>query len=107
MAQRTPAAGFTDTGIEQAAAKSTPAGQIQNQRQFCEICVQNSWLNPWLINELRSTKDYVRKNKLFMQNKPNFQKVKYDVNVVLTKDYDQMDTWSIRITKPIKANKSQ
>jgi hypothetical protein len=27
MAQRTPAAGFTDTGIEKAAAKSTPAGK--------------------------------------------------------------------------------
>ena len=42
-----------------------------------------------------------------MQNKANFQKVKFDVNRVLTKDYDRMDTWSIRITKPIKANKSQ
>ena len=42
-----------------------------------------------------------------MQNKANFRKVKFDVNRVLTKDYDQLDTWSIRITKPIKANKSQ
>jgi hypothetical protein len=42
-----------------------------------------------------------------MQNKANFQKVKLNVTKVLTKDYDQMDTWSIRITKPIKANKSQ
>jgi hypothetical protein len=65
-----------------------------------KICV-----NPWLINDLRSTKDYVRKNKLFMQNKAKFQKVKLNVNKVLTKDYDRMDTWSIRITKPIKANK--
>jgi hypothetical protein len=56
---------------------------------------------------IRSTKDYVRKNKLFMQNKANFRKVKFDVNRVLTMDYDQLDTWSIRITKPIKANKSQ
>jgi hypothetical protein len=38
-----------------------------------------------------------------MQNKANFQKVKFDVNRVLTKDYDQMDTWSIRKTKPIQS----
>jgi hypothetical protein len=42
-----------------------------------------------------------------MQNKAKFRKVKFDVNKVLTKDYDQMDTWSIRKTKPIKANQSQ
>ncbi len=38
--------------------------------------------------------------KLFMQNKANFQKVKLNVNNVLTKDYDQMDTWSIRKNEP-------
>jgi hypothetical protein len=59
--------------------------------------------NPRLINDLRSTKDYVRKNKLFMQNKANFKKVKFNVNNVLTKDYDRMDTWSIRKTKPIQS----
>ena len=37
-----------------------------------------------------------------MQNKANFQKVKFDVNRVLTKYYDQMDTWSIGKTKPIQ-----
>jgi hypothetical protein len=42
--------------------------------------------------------------KLFLQNKANFKKVKFNVNKVLTKDYDQMDTWSIGKTKPIKAN---
>ena len=53
--------------------------------------------------------------KLFMQNKANFQKVKLNVSKVLTKDYDQLDTWSIRKnepktnpnepkTNPIKAN---
>jgi hypothetical protein len=41
--------------------------------------------------------------KLFMQNKANFQKVKLNVNKVLTKDYEQMDTWSIRKTKPIQS----
>jgi hydrogenase maturation protease len=39
-----------------------------------------------------------------MQNKANFRKVKLNVTKVLTKDYVQMDTWSIRKTKPIKAN---
>jgi hypothetical protein len=45
--------------------------------------------------------------KLFMQNKANFRKVKLNVTNVLTKDYEQMDTWSIRKkqsqTKPNKA----
>ncbi len=47
----------------------------------------------------------------FMQNKAKFRKVKLNVNNVLTKDYDQLDTWSIRKTKPIqsqfKPNQSQ
>ncbi len=30
-----------------------------------------------------------------MQNKAKFQKVKLNVNRVLTKDYEHMDTWSI------------
>jgi len=55
--------------------------------------------------------------KLFLQNKAKFQKVKSNVNQVLTKDYEQMDTWSIRKNKaktnpnepktnPILANKT-
>ncbi len=35
-----------------------------------------------------------------MQNKANFRKVKLNVTNVLTKDYDQMDTWSIRKNEP-------
>jgi hypothetical protein len=57
--------------------------------------------------------------ELFMQNKAKFQKVKSNVNKVLTMDYGQMDTWSIKKkqsqfkpnTKPIrtqyKAKQSQ
>ncbi len=41
-----------------------------------------------------------------MQNKANFQKVKLNVNKVLTKDYDQLDTWSIRKNEP-KTNPKQ
>ena len=64
-----------------------------------------------LINDLRSTKDYVRKNKLFMQNKANFQKSQVNVTDLLIREYEQMDTWSggknKAKTKPIKANQSQ
>ena len=82
------------------------------------ICV-----NPWFIKELRVCKVLYNCREtftdvmsalqihLFMQNKANFRKVKLNVNNVLTKDYDQMDTWSIRKTKPIqsqfKPNQSQ
>jgi hypothetical protein len=52
---------------------------------------------------ISSTIEQVRKNNLFMQNKANFQKVKFNVNNVLTRDYDQLDTWSIRKTKPIQS----
>ncbi len=49
-------------------------------------------------------------NHLFMQNKANFRKVKLNVNKVLTKDYEIMDTWSSGKnepkTNPIKANKT-
>ncbi|MGB2807491.1 MAG: hypothetical protein WBC22_07115, partial [Sedimentisphaerales bacterium] len=38
-----------------------------------------------------------------MQNKANFRKVKLNVNKVLTRDYVQMDTWSIGKTKPIQS----
>jgi hypothetical protein len=53
-----------------------------------------------MLYDLRSTKVYVRKNKLFLQNEPKSRKVKFNVNNVLTKDYDQMDTWSIRKNEP-------
>ena len=38
--------------------------------------------------------------QLFMQNKAKFQKVKLSVTIEMKKDYDQMDTWSIRKNKP-------
>jgi hypothetical protein len=52
---------------------------------------------------ISSTKEQVRKNKLFMQNKANFQKVKLNITKVITRNYVQMDTWSIRKTKPIQS----
>jgi hypothetical protein len=61
--------------------------------KICEICVLS-------FQPLTSTKVYVRKNKLFLQNEPKFQKVKFNVTEVLTKDYVQMDTWSIGKNEP-------
>ncbi|MHC4087411.1 MAG: hypothetical protein ACYSU3_20600 [Planctomycetota bacterium] len=71
--------------------------------------------NPWLIKDLRENKILYACREtitdvmsalqihLFMQNKANFKKVKLNVTKVLAKDYDQMDTWSIRKTKPIQS----
>jgi hypothetical protein len=71
--------------------------------------------NPWLTNDLRAYKAlYICREtftnvmsalqiKLFMQNKANFQKVKFNVTNLLTREYVQMDTWSIRKTKPIQS----
>jgi hypothetical protein len=38
-----------------------------------------------------------------MQNKANFKKVKLNVTALLTNKYVQLDTWSIRKTKPIQS----
>jgi len=35
----------------------------------------------------------------FLTNKANFQKSQVNVNIVLTREYEQMDTWSIRKNK--------
>jgi len=80
------------------------AGKIGvNQRNLCPRY-------PWLINDLRSTKVYVRKIHLFMQNEPNFRKSQKNVNDCNIRDYEQMDTWSIRKnepkTNPISAQKT-
>jgi hypothetical protein len=61
--------------------------------------------NPRLINDLRAFGIFTLVKKSlqispFCTNKPNFRKVKLNVNNVLTKDYEQMDTWSIGKNKP-------
>ncbi len=73
---------------------------LSNLSSCLRVFVAKTPRNLRLINDLRSTKDYVRKNKLFMQNKANFRKVKFNVTKVLTTDYDQLDTWSIRKNEP-------
>ncbi|NIT60824.1 MAG: hypothetical protein GWN00_32840, partial [Aliifodinibius sp.] len=60
--------------------------------------------NLWLIKDLclyicrDSSTDVMSALQihLFMQNKAKFKKVKLNVNKVLTMDYVQLDTWSIR-----------
>jgi len=49
---------------------------------------------------LTTTKVYVRKNKLFLQNEPNFRKSQMNLTDLLTINYVQMDTWSIRKNEP-------
>jgi hypothetical protein len=56
--------------------------------------------NPRLINDLRSTKDYVRNYNKNMQNEPKFRKSQMNVCNYNTRDYEQMDTWSIRKNEP-------
>jgi hypothetical protein len=49
---------------------------------------------------ISSTKEQVRKNKLFLQNEPNFRKSQVNVTDLLTREYVQLDTWSIRKNEP-------
>jgi hypothetical protein len=54
--------------------------------------------NPRLINDLRAfgiftTVERSLQIRLFMQNEPNFRKSQMNVNKVLTKNYEKMDTW--------------
>ena len=68
--------------------------------------------NPWLINDLHAPKNLYNcrdtftdvmsalQIKLFLQNEPKFRKVKLNVNEVLTRDYVQIDTWSIGKNEP-------
>jgi hypothetical protein len=57
-------------------------------------------VNPRLINDLRLRKITYEIIKLFLQNEPKSRKVKLNVNNVLTKNYEQMDTWSIGKNEP-------
>ena len=77
--------------------QSLPRTQSRPKQNQCNLRLKNSCLYSLCLRvfvAIRSTKVYVRKNKLFLQNKPKFRKVKLNVNKVLTKAYDIMDTWS-------------
>ncbi len=71
------------------------------------LCLMHLCLIPSFLYNCREDSTTIESSlqiNLFMQNKANFRKVKLDVSPVNTKDYDQMNTWSIRKTKPIKPN---
>ena len=71
--------------------------------------------NPWLINDLHVCKKFYNCREtitdvmsalqihLFMQNKANFRKTQMNLTTLLTMEYEEMDTWSIRKTKPIQS----
>ena len=52
------------------------------------------------LYEIRSTKDYVRNYKPFFTKRTQIPKSQVNVNKVITKGYDKMDTWSIRKNEP-------
>ena len=51
-------------------------------------------------NEIRSTKDYVRNYKRFMQNKPNFPDTQMNVSIYLQTAYENKRDWTIGQNKP-------
>jgi hypothetical protein len=53
-----------------------------------------------LINDLRLRKITYEKINLFLQNEPNFRKSQINASSYITKEYDKMDTWSIRKNEP-------
>jgi len=72
--------------------------------KICVICGKNLRnlcpRYPRLINDLRSTKVYVRKNNLFMQNEPKFRKSQMNVTNLITKDYEKRTLGQVGKTNP-------
>ncbi len=110
-------ADLAENRTSRAAAKVLVSADTRKKALFCKQgkVLNSLWLknprnlrNPWLIKVLCAYKSlYNCKDtftdvmsalqiKLFMQNKAKFQKVKLNVTNLLTKYYDEMDTWSIR-----------
>jgi hypothetical protein len=56
--------------------------------------------NQWSVNNLRLRKITYEIITLFLQNEPKFGKSQVNVNVFITSNYEQMDTWSIRKNEP-------
>ncbi|MHC4633496.1 MAG: hypothetical protein ACYS9C_19795 [Planctomycetota bacterium] len=91
---------------------SAEGGCLRGKKPLCACPPRRLAGNPWLINDLRLYKALYNcrdtstnvmsalQIKLFLQNEPKFQKVKLNVNNVLTKDYEQLDTWSIGKNEP-------
>jgi len=49
--------------------------------------------NPWLINDLLLRILTYEIINLFLQNEPNFRKSQMNVTDLLTREYEQIDTW--------------
>jgi len=56
--------------------------------------------NPRLINDLRLRKITYEIINLFLQNEPNFRKSQVNISDYMTRDYEQMDTWSSGKNEP-------
>ncbi|MHC4284038.1 MAG: hypothetical protein ACYSWZ_13860 [Planctomycetota bacterium] len=110
MALWTKASFCVKSSLLEQSLPGTPSRQIRSLPTYqvgpCNPC------NPCLIKDLRENKVLYACREtitdvmsalqihLFMQNKPKFRKSQMVVNKVLTKNYEQMDTWSIRKNKP-------
>jgi hypothetical protein len=79
----------------------TPSRQKPNQCNLRNLRLKNScqfvsiFFVPLCLSGISTTVKSPLQIKLFMQNKAKFRKVKLNVNKVLTRAYEQMDTWSI------------
>jgi hypothetical protein len=85
---------------------------------FCALCAflslknPRNLRNPWLVNDLRLFKTlyYCRETvtdvmsaiqiRPFLTNKANFRKSQMNVTAFITRNYEQMDTWSNGKNKP-------
>ena len=72
------------------------------QRIATDYILLFNWpLALWPLSPRRfTTVERALQINLFMQNKANFRKSQMNVNKVLIKNYDKMDTWSIRKNEP-------
>jgi len=75
---------FSEGGTPSRLKTSVPSVISVANKQLVKIRV-----NSCLINDLRSTKDYVRNYKQNMQNKANFRKSQMNVNAFITMNYEQ------------------
>ncbi len=69
-------------------------------RALCDYKSVKICVNPWLINYLRSTKDYVRNYKPFFAKRTQIRKSQVNVNNVLAKDYDNWTLGQLGKTNP-------
>jgi hypothetical protein len=77
---------------------STISYQLTHTRAvFTEFTEARYWIHP---GKQQPTKDYVRNYKLFMQNEPNFRKSQMNVNLYITRDYENKHNWTLGENEP-------